>query len=86
MHKTTYQTFPTSDLNLSPEAVDLFQRLRSDLNILLKKISEDAKSNPHIDMNSAVEEAYIRSLLVAGILMPLPENSALCIDTSNKVH
>lgn len=86
MQKVTYQTFPTFNSNLHSEAVDLFKRLRIDLNQLLEKISEDAKSNPQIDMNGAIEEAYIRSLVVAGVLIPLPENSALCADTSNKIH
>lgn len=86
MQKITYQTFPTSDLNLPQEAVDLFQRLRLDMNNLLEKISADAKSNSQIDLNSAIEEAYLCALVVAGVLKPLPENSALCIDTSTQVH
>lgn len=86
MQKTTYQTFPTSDTKLPPDAVDLFHRLRLDMNQLLEKIREDAKSNPQVDLNSAIEEAYLRCLVVAGVLMPLPEQSALCVNESNQIH
>ncbi len=86
MQKVTYQTFPTFNPNLPQEVVDLFARLRFDMNELLEKISEDAKSNPQIDLNAAVEEAYLRSLVVAGVLMPIPEDSVLCINTSTDIH
>ena len=74
------------DANLPQEAMDLFQRLRFDLNVLFEKISEDAKSNPQIVLNAAVEEAYLRSLVVAGVLMPMPEDSVFCINTSTDIH
>lgn len=86
MQKVTYQTFPTSDSNLQPEVIDLFQRLRLDMDQLFEKINEDAKSNPQVDLNSAIEEAYMRSLVVAGVLTPLPKNSSLCIDKSTNIH
>ena len=86
MKKVTYQTFPTTNSSLQPESVDLFERLRHDMNELLEKIREDAKLNPQIDLNSAIEEAYIRSLVIAGVLLPLPDNSALCIDKSELIH
>lgn len=86
MKKVTYQTFPTTNSSLQPEAVDLFERLRFDMNELLAKISEDAKSNSQVDLNAVVEEAYLRSLVITGVLMPVPDNSALCIDTSEQIH
>ena len=86
MKKVTYQTFPTSNPNLPQEAVDLFERLRLDMNLLLEKISEDAKSSPQVDMNSAIEEAYLRCLVVSGVLVPLTDSSALCVDSSDQIH
>lgn len=86
MKKVTYQTFPNSNTNQPPEAADLFERLRFDMNELLAKISEDAKSNSQVDLNAAVEEAYLRSLVVAGVLMPVPDSSALYTDASGHIH
>jgi hypothetical protein len=86
MQKVIYQTFPTSNTNLPPEAIDLFKRLRLDMAQLLVKISSDAKSNPQVDLNGAIEEAYLRALLVAGVLMPLPNSSASFIEASDQVH
>jgi hypothetical protein len=86
MKKVTYQTFPNTNPNLPPEAADLFERLRFDMQELLAKISEDAKSNSQVDLNAVVEEAYLRSLVVAGVLMPLPDNSPLYTDASGQIH
>jgi hypothetical protein len=86
MEKITYQTFPIADSELSPEAVELFHRLKLDMNLLLEKIRDDAMSDDQIDLNSAIEEAYLRSLVVAGVLIPLRDNLALCVDESNQIH
>lgn len=85
MARTQYQTFPTDHPGLPAEVVDLFHRMRVDKGDLLTKISEDAKSNTQVDLNGAIEEAYIRALVVAGVLMPLSDNVQI-FDTPNILH
>lgn len=83
---TKYISIPKADSSLNHEAAVLFDKIRSDMNELLNKIQLDAETNAPINLNAAIEEAYLRALIVSGVLTPFPENVALIVPAQNSVH
>ena len=83
---TKYKSIPTADSSLNFEAAVLFDKIRLDMNELLEKIRIDSRDGATVDLNAAIEEAYLRALIVSGVLTPFPENVALIVPTQNSVH
>jgi hypothetical protein len=86
MVSKTYKCIPIADASLNPEAAKLFPKIRADINELLNKIKHDSEGNAPVDLNAAIEEAYVRALIVSGVLIPFPESVALIAPTQNSVH
>lgn len=81
-----YISIPTSDASLNHEAAVLFDKIRLDMNELLNKIKHDSEGNGPVDLNAAIEEAYLRALIISGVLTPLTEDRALIVPIQNSVH
>jgi hypothetical protein len=83
---TKYLNIPSADSSLNHEAAALFDKIRLDMNELLNKIKHDSEGNPPVDLNAAIEEAYVRALIISGVLTPFPKNVSLIVPAQNSVH
>lgn len=86
MMSKTYKGIPIADASLNPEAAKLFEKIRMDINELLDKIKYDSEGNAPVDLNAVIEEAYLRALIISGVLTPLTEDTTLIAPIQNPVH
>ncbi len=86
MASKTYKCIPVANSSLNPEAAELFSKIRADMIELLNKIKHDSEGNAPVNLNAAIEEAYLRALIVSGVLTPLAEDKALIASTQKSVH
>ncbi len=86
MASKTYKCIPVANSSLNPEAAELFSKIRADMIELLNIIKHDSEGNEPVNLNAAIEEAYLRALIVSGVLTPFPEDVALIVPVQNSVH
>jgi hypothetical protein len=81
-----YNPIPVADPSHNPQATELFDKIRLDMHELMEKIKLDSRDGATVDLSAAIEEAYLRALIVSGVLTPIPEDVALIAPTQNSVH